>query len=1050
MRGCCIALLWLLSLNVYGQDSSLKGTVTDRTGEPLIGAGVQVRGTTKGTVTGLDGGYILTAVPSDAMLIVSCVGMQTQVVPVNGRAVVNVVLSEDSEMLEGAVAVGYGVQKKESIVGSIVQATSKDIRRSGNVTDLKQALTGQLPGVVTMTSSGEPGGTGTGTSATSIFIRGRNTWNGGQPLILVDGVERNMENVDISEVESISVLKDASATAVFGVKGANGVILISTKRGRTGKPELSMSYNATALMISKLPDKLDSFDARRLKNEMIEREVAINEASWADYTPYEILKRFQKPQSAENALVYPNVDWVDAMFKDVSMSHRTSLNVRGGTDFVNYFGAVSYLNEGDMFKKYDNFKNYSPSYSFNRFNFRTNLNFNLTRTSLLKVDLSGYFSQKNTNNSYHNENSNTNPIAWSSAYGMPPDAYLPQYADGRWGASYNLPAEALQNPVALIYNTGRMEYRTTRLNADFSFKQDLDFLTPGLSTEFSFFYDNSVRTLGGIYDVTNAVRPESGSNTSQKIVYPEQYTGPGQDPSEYTSDIPTTGSGQFDWVVRPWWIQTEGVQNNSIYRRMMYQAQVNYARKFGRHNAGAMGLFKREEYATGSEFKYYREDWVFRTTYDYDMRYLFEANGAYNGSEKFGPGYRFDFFPSVALGWYASNEKFYHIDWMNRLKLRYSVGLVGDDTGGGRWAYSSQYAYGGNSRMNANITELSPYTWYKETIVGNPDIHWEVARKQNFGAEVGLLGDMISLDFDYFTEYRSDMLVGGRRDIPSYFGASAPAANLGEVKSRGYEIAMKVNKQIGNVFLWMNMSLTHSRNKVTFTDDPSLLPYYQRTAGYPIGQSKSLIRTKFYSNWDEVFASTPTETNDLDKLPGYYHLIDFNADGVISSVGDTAPTAYPEVPENTYNFTIGAEYGRFSLMLQFFGVSGVSRYLPLSNYYLYQNVLFGHALDYWSKDNPNATSFLPRWKTKGENVGDYFLYDGSYLRLKTAELAYTFDERLLRKAGVSSLRVFVNGNNLLFWSRLPDDRENSWQGGSAERGTYPTPRRINFGFELTF
>lgn len=1049
-RGSILIFLWFFIHSMNAQDRAITGTVSDSNGEPLIGVTIQVKGSTIGTVTDYDGNYTLFNVPENATLIVSYVGMQSQTVEVVGRSAINFVLLEDAEILEEVVVIGYGVQKKESIVGSIVQTSSEDIKRSGNVTDLKQALTGQLPGVVTTVSSGEPGGTGEGVSATSIFIRGRNTWNGGQPLILVDGVERNMENLDVTEVESISVLKDASATAVFGVKGANGVILVTTKRGRLGKPELSISYNTTALMISKLPNKLDSYDALRLKNEMIERETSLNESSWADYTPFDILQRYMRPQTAEYAAIYPNVDWVDEMFSDVSMSHRASFNMRGGTEFVNYFGSVSYLHEGDMFNEFDNNKNYSPSYAFDRFNFRSNLGFNLTKTTKLKVDLSGFFSQKNTSNSYHNENSQTNPMAWASAYKMPPDVFLPQYPDGRWGASYRIPAENLSNPIALIYNTGLTEYKTTQLNADFSLNQRLDFITEGLSAQFSFFYDNSVRTRGGIYDATNAVRPEAGSNTPQKVIYPELYEGPDQDPDEYTDDIPTSGSGQFDWTVRPWWIQQEEMLSGNIFRRMMYQAQLNYSRQFNKHNVGLMGLFKREESASGSSFKRYREDWVFRATYDYALRYMLEANGAYNGSEKFGPGYRFDFFPSIAMGWYVSNEEFFNISWMNRLKLRYSLGWVGDDAGGARWAYSNQYSYGGQSRLNTPPAELSPYTWYRQTTVGNPEIRWETAKKQNYGIETGFFKDELSINFDYFTEHRYDMLISGRRDIPSYFGASAPAANLGEVESKGFELEFKVNKRINNVNLWSNFSITHTNNKITLRDDPSLLPIYQRSVGYPIGQTRFIIKKDFYNNWDEVFASTPSQNNDLEKLPGYYNLVDFNGDGVISDVGDTAPIGYPEVPLNTYNFTIGGEYKNFSLMLQFFGVNNVSRYLPLENYSYYQNVLFDHALDYWSKDNTEATSFLPRWKTQGENIGDYFLYDGSYLRLKTAELAYTISEKQLKSIGVSGIRLFINGNNLIFWSKLPDDRENHWQGGSSSSGTYPTPKRINFGFELNF
>ena len=1031
---------------------TISGKITDVKGDPVPGTAVLVKGTTIGVLADSDGNFTLDVPLDSKTLLISFVGMRPQEIPIGTKTNFPVVLEELTVGVDEVVVVGYGVQKKESIVGSIVQTTNEELKRSGNVTDLKQALTGQLPGVTTITSSGEPGGTGTGESATSIFIRGRNTWNGGQPLILVDGVERSMDNLDVSEVESISVLKDASATAVFGVKGANGVILITTKRGSVSKPKLSFSYNATALTISKLPQKLDSYNALLIKNEIIERETVLNEASWADYTPETLVDRYRMPQSAEYAVIYPNVNWVDAMFKDFSMSHRSALNVQGGTDFVNYFGSITYLHEGDMFEKYENDKNYEPNYNFDRFNFRSNLDFKITKSTNFKVNLSGYFSQKNTSNSYHNVNSATNPMAWSSAYFMPPDVFLPQYEDGRWGASYRLPAETMQNPVALIYNTGIIENRATELNADFALEQKLDFITKGLSTKGSVFYDNRVRTQGNLYDAGNAVRPEAGSNTAQKIIDSDKYTGPGQDPAEYIQNVPTAGSNQFDWIIRPWNITQEELTSD-VLRRMMYQFQINYARKFGLHNVGALALVKREEYAKGNMFKTYREDWVARLTYDYDTRYLFDINGAYNGSEKFGPGYRFDFFPSVALGWYISNEKFFKVDWVNKLKLRYSLGVVGDDQGGSRWAYDSQYSYGGYARMNQTVNSASPYTWYKESVVGNPDIHWEKARKDNYAIEFGLFDNFISGSYEYFTEDRTDILLdgGSRSSIPPYFGATPPSANVGAVKSNGHEFVLNFDKRTNfDLHYWVNLSLTHTENTIMKRDDPALLASYLQQKGYPIGQSRTLVRAGFYDNWDEIFASAPTETNDLAKLPGYYNLLDFNADGVIKSTEDQVPFGYSEVPENSYNCTVGADYKGFSFMVQFYGVNNVSRSIPLLNFYQYQTVVFDHVLDYWSKDNTDAGSFLPRWKTQGQNIGDYFLYDGSFLRFKTAEIAYTLQDKLIKKAGLSSLRIFLNGNNLYLWSKLPDDREAAWSGGTSNQGAYPTPKRYNLGIELTF
>lgn len=1038
------------------QQVTVTGTVTDLQGQAVAGATVIVKGTTNGTLTDLAGKYSLPNVPANATISFSFIGMTPQEIQVNGQTKIDVILKETTMTLEEVVVIGYGTQKKESVVGSISHTTSEELKRTGSVTDFKQALTGQLPGVVTITASGEPGGTGRGVSATNIFIRGMNTWNGGQPLILVDGVERSMDNIDVNEVENISILKDASATAVFGVKGANGVILINTKRGATGKPKLRFSYNTTAKMLSKLPETMDSYNAILIRNEAIEREVVLNEPSWNDYIPNAIAQRYQRPQTAEYAVIYPNVDWEQAMFKDIGMSHRASLDVQGGTKSVSYFGSLAYLHEGDMFKRYDNYKNYDPNYNFDRFNFRSNLDFKITRTTTLKVNLSGFFSLKNTN--YNNEGStgSADQWMWAAVYSMPPDLYLPQYSDGRFGWSG---VTDKPNPVAAVYNLGVRQTRTTELNSDYALEQNLDFITRGLSAKVSFFYDNQIKSEGGIYDGTNHVRAADG-DTPEKVIDASLYTGPDQDPSEYTTNWPISGPNQFDWSYVPWSIRNEVIgaalweSSIPITRRMMYQFQINYARKFGLHSISAMGVMKREEYARGSMFKNYREDWVFRTTYDYNSKYFFELNGAYNGSEQFGPGYRFDFFPSIALGWYVSNEKFWTIDQINRLKFRFSTGLVGDDnvSGGDRWLYSSQLSYGGNVRLNQYANGTSPYTYYKEAVVGNPDIRWEKALKNNFGVELGLLKDLFSITYDYFTERRTDILLSGsQRSIPPFFGATPPSANIGEVKSHGNEIEIKFNKRMGiGIRLWATLALAQNKNKIIYKDDPALLDDHLKAAGYAIGQTKTTLRTGFYNNWDEIYASVPTETQDNYKLPGYYNMLDFNADGVIKGSEDRVPYGYSEIPQNTCNFMVGGDYKGFSLMIQLYGVNNVSRSFGMDNFPNSTDVVFSHVFDYWSKDNQNATSFLPRWKTSGENIGDYYIYDGSYWRLKTAEIAYTFDSKWIKSTGLSSLKVFMNGNNIFFWSKLPDDREVAWSGGSASSGTYPTVKRINFGIDLTF
>jgi TonB-linked SusC/RagA family outer membrane protein len=1025
----------------------VQGKVLDgKTNESLIGATVWIKGTTAGTTTDAKGNFTINVDDDNAILVISFIGYVSREERVGNRSAINVALQPSDSEIDEVVIVGYGLQKKESIVGTISQTTNEDLEKAGHVPDLKQALTGQMPGVIVLTSSGETGGTRRGESTSSIYIRGRNTWNGGQALILVDGVERSMDYVDPNEVETISTLKDASATAVFGVKGANGVILITTKRGVQGKAKLSLSYDATAMMISKVPEKLDAYQTLLYKNEVLERDVSLTESLWNYYTPYEVLKHYQLPQTPEDALYYPNIDWNEAAFDKVAWTHRATVSVTGGTSFVKYFGSLSYLHESDMFKKYDNGKGYDPNFDYDRFNFRSNFDFKITGRTKLKVNLAGYFSQKNTN--WQGEGSGAKDLLWwSSAYLTPPDAYLPQYEDGRWGWSSKINV-AIANPVAGVNNLGIRSTRRVELNSNFELEQDLDFITEGLSASASLAYDNRIISEGGIWDLANGI-PTSGGNTAQKELILNENTGLWEE-----KNIPTLGVNYFDWVQRPWYIAEEVISGANfestmpIMRRLMYQAKLDYARRFGLHNVGAMGVFKREEYANGNMFKNYREDWVFRATYDYDSRYLLEANGAYNGSEQFGPGYRFDFFPSLALGWYVSNEKFFNLDWMNRLKLRFSIGKVGDDNIGGRWLYMSQLTRGSQARLDANPSKYSPYTQYSESVMGNPDIHWEKALKKNFGTEVGFLNDMFSVNFDYFTEHRTDMLLtGAQRSLPPYWGITPPSANLGEVKSHGYEIELKFSKLTrDNLRYWSSFSYTCAKNKIINMDTPELLDAYQRAEGYKVRQSTTQIRAGgIDKSWDDIFAGVPTETNDLLRVPGYYNLLDYNADGKISSL-DVIPFRYSDTPENTYTFFAGAEYKGFSVMLQFYGVSNVSRSIPLQNYYYDSNILFGHVLDAWSYLNPNGDSFLPRYKTAGGNIGDYFLYDGSYLKLQNAEFAYTFSKNdWLKKANISLLKLYINGHNLLYWSDMPDDRES---GGGT--GVYPLVSRITFGVNVTF
>lgn len=1039
------------------QRKTVKGIVLNTTGDPIIGAGILIKGTKSGTTSDLDGKFSLDISPNTT-LVVSCIGYVEQTINVGSQTDLRIVLQDDTQNLDEVVVVGYGTQKKESVVASIAQVGNESLRKTGNSTDLAEALVGQAPGLVSLTSSGEPGGITTGESATNLYIRGRNTWNGGGPLILVDGVERSMNNIDVNEVERISVLKDASATAVFGVKGANGVILITTKRGEEGKTRLNFNYTVTGKMLAKQPEKMDSYDAMMAKNEVIEREGVLNEVSWDAYTPYRIVERFRKPQSTEYAEIYPNVDWTKEMYEDFAVNtHKVSANIQGGSKKIKYFGSLAYMHEGDMFRNYDNGKPYDPNYNFDRFNFRSNVDFDLTKTTRLKFDLAGFFSRKNTN--FNNEGSSARADQWmySAAYFLAPNLYLPMYSDGRWGA-YSDGSNNSVNPLAAVYNLGLRQTRTTQINARFSVDQNLSFITKGLTANLQVTYDNTIRSEGGVYDVTNSIRAsEANTNVAFKYINYRNYY-PGADESEYVINLPAP-EDEYDWshqvVSRRY--ETILAANWSSYipvtRRLTYSAQLNYARDFGKHGITGMGVFKREEYARGSMFPNYREDWVGRVTYDYDGRYLIEANGAYNGSEKFGPSYRFDFFPSVALGWYISNEPFFKVDWLNKVKVRYSLGKVGDDTGGSRWAYVTSYAYGGYSRLANNTSGRSPYTLYRESTIGNANLRWETAVKQNIGLEISALKDLIVLSFDYFTEKRRDIiLTGTSRSIPAFFGATAPAANLGRVNSKGFEIELGVNKVIGNdLLLWGKITANHNENKIKFRDDPRLQYFYLKNEGYPIGQQRTQLSAGMYKNWDDIYASVPQESNDGQKLPGYFNIVDFNADGIIKRSEDTPPVGYSEIPQNTGSLAVGVDWRGWSFMVQFYGANNCNRSINWDNYKSDYDVVYKNVSDYWSKDNPKGKAFLPRWKTNGEFIGNFYYYDASFVRLQTIELSYTFKKiGLLKRVRCDNLRLFLNGNDLFYWSDLPDARSTTYSGGSATQGAYPTLKRINFGIDLSF
>jgi len=1024
------------------QQGTVTGTVTDLKGEPIIGATVVVKGTTMGALTDASGNFTIPNVPSDAILSFSFIGMTPQEIPLNGQTKMNVVLQEAVQALDEVVVVGYGMQKKQSVVGSITQTTGDDILKNVSGSDLSNALSGNIPGVTVIQNSGIPGGFGQEQDVTQIFIRGQKTWNNSAPLILVDGIERDMSQVDPYTIESISVLKDASSTAVFGVKGANGVILVTTQRGKEGKPKMSFNGTMSAKSVSRIPEQLDSYETLKIRNYVLVNELSISPSNW-DYMTPELWLDYYRDQTYPDYLV--NTNWVKESTKSFAIDQQANMSVAGGTKNVKYFGSFSYLHENDILRIKDYGQGYVPNYEYNRFNFRSNLDFDITPTTRFSTSLAGFMGVQQSP-----------PNAGSSnyaLYGAPVDAYPMIYSDGTWG-DWQVD-ERFKNLVVEANFNGSRTRKTSQVNTDFELNQKLDFLTKGLEANAKLSYDINANTVGpninddGILTkyIPSTIMEEiaPGMTDEQIKALEEKYTIWNM-PRNYV------GSTGYDYVDEPNINTTESVQTN-VFRSLNYQISLKYSREFGKHTFGGLLLMSRNERATGSEFASYREDWVGRVTYNYDMRYLFEFNGAYNGSEKFARKYRFGFFPSMAVGWVVSNERFFtkYTSIVNNLKLRFSNGRVGSDAGVARWLYTGSYNVTSSTWQFGAPYAQSSYPIIKEGIIPNPDIQWETSDKTDFGIETGFFKNLITINFDYFWENRTNIFISGTdRSVPEYFGAPAVSANLGQVKNKGWELESEFSKTTpGGFNYWAALAWSFVKDEIIERADPELRPSYQKQAGYAIGQPRNSLNQALINSWNDVYTGVLGESNET-LLPGDFHLVDFNSDGVVNSE-DNAPYGFTNRPQYSYTPRIGMEYKGLSASLVFYGVynvEGESNYGPLTTpFWNSRSILWPASRDLsWCPElgiTTNATYPGMRFATK-DNSGSIYQSRAAF-RLQHAEIAYILSSQFVKKMGISNLRFLLSGDNLFLLSDMFVDFDDT-----EENRNYPRLKRYNFGVSFNF
>jgi len=1048
------ALLMLLApLSIWAQGGvKVRGTVAAEGGDPLIGATVLVKGNAgRGTITDIEGNFEIEVPSEQSTLVFSYVGMITKEVKVGKQRNLKVSLAEENQ-LDEVVVVGYGQQKKASVVGAITQTTGEVLERAAGIGSVSAALTGNLPGIATIASSGQPG-----EEDPRIYIRGAAAWNvDAQPLILVDGVKREIKSVDISSVATVSVLKDASATAVYGVEGANGVILITTKRGVEGKARIDVGFNATLKAVSKLPRKYDSYDGYMLRNQIIEHELALDgDAAWAYYRPQTFINNFRnqdytvKPHynssgyylgDYSQAERYPNIDWQEEMFRNTALSYNANLNFSGGTKFVKYFVAFDFQNEGDMTRIWDNNQGYEGGYSYNRLNVRSNLDFQITKTTQFRVNLAGSNAQQKTPRYYYgNSGEFFQQQNWAGAYRMPPNVYPVKFSNGAWGYS-RLAASNMANSPMNVATAGTTLSTITRVFTDFALEQKLDFVTKGLVLRGTISWDNQFNegdrginaAGGGHVNNTAYILPEDGELLFENDIYPK------------------TG---FDFYEkRDWSPQAGSVSYTSRATEM--SLQLFWGREFGKHNVTLMGNWKRRMNAGNAELENRREDWVFRTTYDFMNRYFAEFNGAYNGSQRFSPDNRFAFFCSGAIGWMVSEEKFMKPlrdkKIVDMFKIRGSLGEIGDDSAGGGYLYMTIWDVAGPFAMGVDHSN-SPFTGYKESQIANPDVRWATVQKKNIGFDYGFLGGMFSGSFDWFRDDRYDIFISGRdRSVPSYYGAAkTPDINKGKIKNTGFEVEVRFNKVLKNSMrFWANCNYTYAHNKIILKDDPELIPSYRKAQGYSHGQYVSYIDNGFISSYDQLYSTPAFQSGDDQVLLGDHYIVDFNGDGVVDVTNDQAPFGYTGNPEHTYNATIGWEWKGFSMFAQLYGVTGVTRDVTL-NSFPDQLLTVYDTGTWWNPGDGTGEVVVPRFNTQATrgNQGTQFLFDGSYFRLKNVEVAYTWTKGWIKKLGFSSLKIYLNGNNLFLITKMPDDRESNygWSGGG---GAYPTVRRYNFGFKL--
>ena len=1011
-----------------------KGRVVDTNGIAIAGAAVTVKGgSAGGTISDAQGAFTLRVRKGD-VLHVSFLGFQAREIAVTDASPLTIRLAEETHQVEDVVVVGYGVQKKESVLGAISQVNNEQLVNSGT-TNITNAIAGKLSGVTTIQTGGQPGN-----NDANIFIRGVSSWNGSTPLVLVDGVERSFADIDPNEVASLSVLKDASATAVFGAKGANGVIIVTTRTGSTGKPKMNISLSYGLDFPTMIPDHIGSAQTAELLNVALK-----NAQSYGSMIPRSEIEEYARPSSRINSIRYPDNDWFDIAMRRCAQTINANYNVSGGSQRVKYFLSLGYTHEGSIFKDFSEWSN--ANFRYDRINYRSNLDFDVTRSTKLSVKVGGVLGIKDTPtdktvSGMFNMMYSASPMMYPAYYPAwvleeIPDTDYPDASGGRLSS----PRTAHFGNIRTSLSTGEFEQTTdNKLYTDINFEQKLDFITKGLSVKanvsLSTYYSRISQT------ATN-------SNPTFYIDWNRYDAGDGN-PWIYSA------ASEHVYENTPYAV-TRGAMQNNYYVTFYWEGALNYNRTFGDHSVTALALFNQRENIKGTAFPYHSQGVVGRVTYDYKHKYLFECNLGYTGSEQFSPENRYGFFPSVAIGWVPSQERFWKeaMPWWSKLKIRYSDGLVGSDSGS-RWLYFSDYVKGGDS-------------YIYEGAAANAVAQWEEARKRDLGIEMGWLNNRLTLNLDLFDEKRTNMLV--KPNVTMLVGTSYKEVNRGSMKKHGIDIELGWADKTPTGFGYnLTAMVSLNENRITNYEDAPYAPEYQKTAGKPYkGQTDgvSIVDSGYFESIDDIH-NYPAYTTDWNFVNvGAYKYLDYSADGRLS-VEDLHAIAGSQYPPVVCSFRAGFDYKGFEFSMLWY--ANLGKWVEYNKSWEIEfnkgDYRITHSqLDYWRPDNRDAnhatlvyggTSGHPMymWAGGSGDAGAKMMLEGrtwrkaDYLSLREVYLAYTFNaKRLRQKVGFRSLSLYLTANNLLTFTPLIEGDPAST---TFTTGFYPQMTSLKLGVKIGF